>query len=80
MKLINNAERAYVAYNTAIYPKQTIEVEDKKVLDILLAQPGVKEFIDINTAKNIEKENQELKKEIESIKTKKTITKKTKKD
>ena len=75
MKLKNNAERAYIAFATVIKAGETIETKDQKVIDILLNQPGVEEFVDKSDIKKIEKENEELKEELKEVK--KTITKKT---
>jgi hypothetical protein len=50
------------------------EIEDKKVIDLLLSQPGVEEYVDKKQAKALEAENAKLKEELEEIK------KETKKD
>ena len=78
MKIINKENRAYIAYDTVIMPEQVIEVTDKKVLDILLKQPGIEEYIDKKEAKQIEEENKKLKAELEKVKksTKTTSNKK----
>lgn len=75
MKLINKSDRAYIAYNTVIKPEEVIETNDKKVLDILLKQPGVEEYVDKEDIKKIEEENAKLKEEL----AKKTVKKTTKK-
>lgn len=56
------------------------EVEDKKLLDMLLSQPGVEEYIDVKDAKKLEEENKELKAQLEkqTKTTAKTATKKAK--
>lgn len=77
MKLINNENRPYIAYNVTIMPKQIVETTDKKTIDILLKQPGVEEYVDKEDIKKIEKENAKLKKELAKKETKKTTTKKS---
>lgn len=77
MKLINNENRAYIAYNTTIMPKQIVETTDKKTIDILLKQPGVEEYVDKEDIKKIEEENAKLKKELAKKEIKKATTKKS---
>jgi len=78
MKIINKAERAYIAFTTVIKPEEIIEVTDKKVIDILIKQPGVEEFIDKKEAKALEEENAKLKEQLKEVKAKKTTKKATK--
>lgn len=78
MKIINKAERAYIAYNVVIKPNEIIDIEDKKVLDILLQQPNVEEHVDKADIKKVEEENAKLKEQLKEVKAKKTTKKATK--
>ena len=53
------------------------EFEDKKVIDMLLSQPNVEEYVAIEDAKNLEEENRKLKEELAKATTKTTTTKKS---
>lgn len=41
------------------------DVEDKKTIKMLLAQPGVEEYVNIEEAKKLEEENKQLKAQLE---------------
>lgn len=75
MKLINTSTRAYIAYDTVIKAGEVVETDDKKVIKILLDQPGVEEHVDKEDVKTLEEENKKLK---ERLKTKKATKKDSK--
>lgn len=63
MKLINKAERPYIAFATVVKPNEIIEVADKKVIEILVKQPGVEEYVDKKDVEKLKEENKKLKEE-----------------
>lgn len=79
MKIKNNSPRNYIAFDTIIKAGETIEIEDKKTLELLLKQEGVEEAVDKATLKKVEEENEKLKKELEAIKAKEEKPKRNKK-
>lgn len=80
MKIIN--KNAYnIMYDLEfINAGEVKNIEDEKVAKMLLSQPNVEEYVDIQEAKNLEEENKKLKEELAKAKitTKKTTTKKAK--
>ena len=76
MKLINKSVRAYIAFDTVIKAGEVIETDDKKVINILLSQPGVEEHVDKQNVKTLEEENKKLKEQLETKKATKKVTKK----
>lgn len=70
MKLENKSARNYIAYDVILKANSTQEVTNKDAIKILLKQDGVSEFADIKKQKDLEAENEKLKKEIELAKTK----------
>ena len=75
MKLINTSTRAYIAYDIVIKAGEVVETDDKKVIKILLEQPGVEEHVDKEDVKTLEEENKKLK---EQLKTRKATKKDSK--
>lgn len=72
MKIINNNAYKVMFNDKFINPGEVIEMVDQKLLKILLNQPGIKEYADINKLKEIEKENEKLKSELEKATNKTT--------
>lgn len=61
MKLINNSTRNYIAYDYLLEAGKVLEIKDKIVIDILLNQPGVEEYIDKEEVAKLKEENKKLK-------------------
>lgn len=72
MKLINKSPRNYIAFDTILEAGKVLEVSNSKIANILLTQPEVEEYVDIEEIKKIKEENKKLKE-------KQTETKKAKK-
>lgn len=53
-----------------IAPNEVKEITDKKLIENLLSQPNVEEFIAVEEAKKLEDDNDKLKKELELEKVK----------
>lgn len=64
MKLENKSSRSYIAYDVVIKAGEILEITDKKVAEILLKQPDVCEYADVETQKKLEEENEKLKAQI----------------
>lgn len=77
MKIVNNNVYKVMFNNKFINPGEVIEMVDQKLLKILLSQPGIEEYADINKLKEIEKENEKLKSELEKATNKTTKTTKS---
>ena len=80
MKIINKNTYNIMYGLEFINAGEVKDIEDKKVIKMLLSQPKVEEYVDIQEAKNLEKENKKLKEKLAKVKstTKKTTTKKAK--
>ena len=57
MKLINKANRNYIAFGTILAVNEVVEVEGKTA-EILLKQPGVEKYIDVKDVEALEAENE----------------------
>lgn len=57
MKLINKANRNYIAFGTILAVNGVVEVEGKTA-EILLKQPGVEKYIDVKDVEALEAENE----------------------
>ena len=70
MKIINKNLYKVMYGLEFINPDEVKEINDKKLIDLLLNQPGVEEFVAVEDAKKLEDENDKLKKELELEKAK----------
>lgn len=70
MKIINKNLYKVMYGLDFINPNEVKEIEDKKILENLLSQPNVEEFVAVEDAKKLEDENDKLKKELELEKAK----------
>lgn len=71
MKLENKAKHAYIAYGERIGAGEVKNFDDKKqakVIEVLLKQPKVREFVDVADNKKIAEENERLKAELAKLK------------
>ena len=73
MKLINKSTRNYTAFDVVLEAGKVLDVTDSKAANILLTQPDVEEYVDIEEVKKLKEEVEQLK---EEKKTKQTKTKK----
>lgn len=64
MKLENKSTRSYIAFDVVLKAGEVLEVTNKKVAEILLKQPDVCEYADVETQKKLEEENEKLKAKI----------------
>lgn len=78
MKIINKNVYKIMFNDKFINPGEVVEMVDQKLLKILLNQPGIEEFVDIDELKEVEKENEKLKAELAKVKTTKTTSTKSK--
>ena len=77
MKIINKNVYKIMFDKEFILPNEIKNIEDKKLLNILLAQPNVEEYVDIEELKEVEEENKKLKEQLAN-KTNKSKTQKSK--
>ena len=77
MKLINKNNFSIMYGLEFINPNEVKEIDDKDILDLLLAQNNVEEYVDKEDVKKIEEENAKLKAELKEVK--KATPKKAKK-
>lgn len=70
MKIINKNLYKVMYGLEFINPDEVKEINDKKLIALLLNQPGVEEFVAVEDAKKLEDENDKLKKELELEKAK----------
>ncbi len=67
MKLENKAPRNYMAYDVVLKANSIQDVTNKQAIAILLKQEGVREFVDASAKKELEDENEKLKKELAKL-------------
>ena len=70
MKLINKSTRNYIAFDVVLEAGKVLDVTNSKAANILLTQPEVEEYVDIEEVKK-------LKEEVKQLKEDKKQTKKT---
>ncbi len=75
MLLENKSTRKYVAFDVELEAKSTLEVTNEEAIKILLKQEGVCEFADVKKQKDLEKENEALKKQVALAEAKAEATK-----
>lgn len=64
MKLENKSTKSYIAFDVVLKAGEVLEVTDKKTAEILLKQPNVCEYADVETQRKLEEENEKLKEKI----------------
>lgn len=75
MKIINKNIYKIMFGKEFIMPNEAKEIEDEKMLKILLNQPNVEEYIDIKELKVVEEENKKLKEQLAKEKAKSSKSK-----
>lgn len=75
MKIINKNVYKIMFGKEFIMPNEAKEVEDEKMLKILLNQPNVEEYVDIEELKVVEEENKKLKEQLAKEKSKSSKSK-----
>lgn len=75
MKIINKNIYKIMFGKEFIMPNEVKDVEDKKMLKILLNQPNVEEYVDIEELKVVEEENKKLKEQLAKEKAKSSKSK-----
>ena len=61
MKLINKSTRNYIAFDVVLEAGKVLDVTDSKAANILLTQPDVEEYVDIEEVKKLKEEVKQLK-------------------
>ena len=75
MKIINKNVFRIMYNEEFINAGEVKEVVDQKLLKILLNQPNVEEYVDIDELKKVEEENKKLKEELAAKESKSKATK-----
>lgn len=75
MKIINKNIFKIMYNEEFINAGEVKEVVDQKLLKILLNQPNVEEYVDIDELKKVEEENKKLKEELAAKESKQKATK-----
>ena len=75
MKIINKNIYKIMFGKEFIAPNEVKDIEDKKILKILLNQPNIEKYVDIEELKEIEEENKKLKEQLEKEKSKSSKSK-----
>lgn len=75
MKIINKNVYKIMFGKEFIMPNEVKEIEDEKMLKILLNQPNVEEYVDIEELKEVEEENKKLKEQLAKEKAKSSKSK-----
>ena len=65
MKLINKSTRNYVAFDVVLEAGKVLDVTNSKAANILLTQPDVEEYVDIEEVKKLKEEAKKAKEEKE---------------
>ena len=61
MKLINKSTRNYIAFDVVLEAGKVLDVTNSKAANILLTQPDVEEYVDIEEVKKLKEEVKQLK-------------------
>ena len=61
MKLINKSTRNYIAFDVILEAGKVLDVTNSKAANILLTQPDVEEYVDIEEVKKLKEEVEQLK-------------------
>ena len=72
MKLINKSTRNYIAFDVVLEAGKVLDVTNSKAANILLTQPDVEEYVDIEEVKKLKEEVKQLKEEQPKKKSKKS--------
>lgn len=75
MKIVNKNVYKIMFGKEFIMPNEVKDIEDKKMLKILLNQPNVEKYVDIEELKEVEEENKKLKEQLAKEKTKSSKSK-----
>ena len=75
MKIINKNVYKIMFGKEFIMPNEAKEVVDEKILKILLNQPNVEKYVDIEELKEVEEENKKLKEQLAKEKSKSSKSK-----
>lgn len=75
MKIINKNVYKIMFGKEFIMPNEAKDVEDEKMLKILLNQPRVEKYVDIEELKEVEEENKKLKEQLAKEKAKSSKSK-----
>jgi len=75
MKIINKNIYKIMFGKEFIMPNEVKDIEDEKMLKILLNQPNVEKYVDIDELKEVEKENKKLKEQLAKEKAKSSKSK-----
>lgn len=75
MKIINKNVYKIMFGKEFIMSNEVKDVEDEKMLKILLNQPNVEEYVDIEELKEVEEENKKLKEQLAKEKAKSSKSK-----
>jgi hypothetical protein len=75
MKIINKNIYKIMFGKEFIMPNEVKDIEDEKMLKILLNQPNVEEYVDIEELKVVEEENKKLKEQLAKEKSKSSKSK-----
>lgn len=78
MKIINKNIYKIMFGKEFIIPNEVKDIEDEKMLKILLNQPNVEEYVDVEELKVVEEENKKLKEELAKEKAKSSKSSKSK--
>lgn len=68
MKIKNNNEFKIMFGMEFIGAGEVKEIDDKEVIELLLSQPNVEEYVDKADVKKVEEENKKLKEELKEAK------------
>ena len=69
MKIINKNVYNVMFNMDFIKAGEIKEIEDSKIIKLLLNQPGIEEYVDIEELKELEEENKKLKEQLSKSKT-----------
>lgn len=75
MKIINKNIYKIMFGKEFIMPNEVKDIEDEKMLKILLNQPNVEKYVDIEELKEVEEENKKLKEQLAKEKSKSSKSK-----
>ena len=75
MKIVNKNIYKIMFGKEFIMPNEVKEVVDKKILKILLNQPNIEKYVDIEELKEVEEENKKLKEQLAKEKSKSSKSK-----
>ncbi len=80
MKLINKSTRNYIAFDVVLEAGKVLDVTNSKAANILLTQPEVEEYVDIEEVKKLKEEAKKAKEEAKKAKEEAKKAKKAKEE